>query len=388
MAGKEDKTEVFGPQEAPIDVKAEIKRNENSKFDNYENKNPFTRENMKELTGGEKATWKKVDDAITDLSIPLLSAFAASKMLSLPEKYKAAKLREAADYSTHSYVTPLAPNGGLVTSPEGPLSHAIHNIWGKAFQGKGKILEKKLYEIRDNIINKKIKTGELTREEAREMGELLNKGNVTPEASKIIDEIVEEYNSWVIKNVPNAGDKVKRYVKYNQVTDAKGHPKITVEIPKIDKFTRNLPAIAGTAATFVEGNALLKDAQKFFFKPDKGGVTPSGLPTISEILNASNLSYDKEEAIKECNKAFDYIMENGNEGKLMRAYEAYGNTNFNKKKDVINTLKVLVSLVEDEKKEQELVSDYLNATSGNKSFDDMDSAFSELINSNKRSKRR
>lgn len=344
----DDKEEEYGPEEEPLEHKANRKRKENSKLDSYENKNPFTRENMKELTGEGKATWKKGVDFVLDTGVPILFGFAASKGLKLPEKYKGAKLREAASTASFKYTTPKALQEGKVVNPRGMLDHAIYSIWGKDYRKKiGEEAEK----IADKVFASKINKGELSVEEAKKVAEAIHNGKLTPQAKEIQDEITSKLSIWVEKNVPNAQDKVNQHI--NLQTDGKGN--VRVDIPKTDKITRNLPTIAATSIAIGEANTAMKDLSKFFPDPDEyhkkllaneKGLVSTGLPTLSEISEGLGFAYNKKEAIKECNKIFDYIMENGDEEQLKRAYEIYGNTNFDKKKEAISSLKSLLRLAD------------------------------------------
>lgn len=344
----DNKEEVYGPEEEPLEHKANRKREENSKLDNYENKNPFTRENMKELTGEGKATWKKGMDFILDSGVPILFGYVASKGLKLPEKYKGAKLREAADTASFKYATPKALQEGKVVNPRGMLDHAIYSIWGKDYRKK---ISEEAEKIADKVFASKINNGELSVEEAKKVAEAIHSGKLTPQAKEIQDEITSKLSTWVERNVPNAQDKVNQHV--NLQTDGKGNVK--VDIPKTDRITRNLPTIAATSIAIGEANTAMKDLSKFFPDPDEyhkrllaneKGLVSTGLPTLSEISEDLGFAYNKEEVIKECNKIFDYIMENGDEEQLKRAYEIYGNTNFNKKKEAISSLKSLLRLAD------------------------------------------
>lgn len=350
----DDKEEVYGPEEEPLEHKADRKRKENSKLDNYENKNPFTRENMKELTGEGKATWKKGVDFVLDTSVPILFGFAASKGLKLPEKYKGAKLREAANTTNYKYVTPKALNivEGSVVNPKGMLDHAVYGIWGEKYR---KRIEKEAEKIADKVFASKISKGELSAEEAKKVAEAIHNGKLTPQAKEIQDEIANGLIPWIKENVPNAQDKVNQHVNLQTVKKPGGKELVKVDIPKTDKITRNLPTIAATSIAIGEANTAMKDLSKFFADPDEyhkrllaneKGLVSTGLPTLSEISEELGFAYNKEEAIKECNRIFDYIMENGDEEQLKRAYEIYGNTNFDKKKEAISSLKSLLRLVE------------------------------------------
>ena len=350
----DNKEEVYGPEEEPLEHKANRKRKENSKLDNYENKNPFTRENMKELTGEGKATWKKGVDFVLDTGVPILFGFAASKGLKLPEKYRGAKLREAASTTNYKYATPKALNmvEGSVVNPKGMLDHAVYGIWGEKYRKK---IEKEAEKVAGKVFASKINKGELSVEEAKKVADALHSGKLTPQAKEIQDEITNELIPWIKENVPNAQDKVNQHVNLQTIKKPDGKEVVRVDVPKTDKITRNLPTIAATGMAIGEANTAMKDLNKLFADPDEyhrkllsneGGLVSSGLPTLTEISEELGFAYNKEEAIKECNKIFDYIMENGDEEQLKRAYEIYGNTNFDKKKEAISSLKSLLRLVE------------------------------------------
>lgn len=333
----DDKEEVYGPEEEPLEHKADRKRKENSKLDNYENKNPFTRENMKELTGEGKATWKKVDDTLTDF-IPLMVGFLGAKGIKGTQARKNARLKSEIDAQNFSWIPDNilreVSDGTVITGTHNPLSRTLY----KAYDGKK--VTKELEKAFEPLLKKYGKDG-LTKEHLYKLYEKGLKGELKDYANgdyPVIDDVLK-INKKFEKKIPLTKSALEK-VDFN---GEKGNIKITSK----DKALLKAPAMIEGASIASGLDSLERARQRFEQRrPDEGALKPSGLPSISELLEGLNLSYNKKEAIRETNKIFDYIMENGDEEQLKRAYEIYGNTNFDKKGEAISALKAMVSLID------------------------------------------
>jgi len=338
----------YGPEEEPIEHKADRKREENKGLDNYKNKNPFTRENMKEITTGDKATWKKVDDTFTDI-MPMLLAFAAAKGIRTSGKRTAAKLRNAASKIEYSQTSPqlFKKVSGTIDAPSGDLAKAVHDLYADAYlrsKSKGfqndklmkKIFKKNLESIKKELLEKGF-----SKDEIEDI--ILKSVNDDSELSR---EVFDKLSRKSVKERSAAQTIVDENIKFEDLPNRK----VKVVIPKTDNALLNAPAAINTLGAVGAADAALKGFERFG-KPGERhdrllareqGLIPSGLPALSEISEATGLAYNKKEAIKEANKAYDYIMKD----QIKKAIEIYGETNFDKKSETINTLKALLRMVE------------------------------------------
>ena len=99
-----------------IKEQAESKRKENSKFDEYENPNPYTKANMKELLSGEPSKGVGAADFVMDMAPSAIMLFAGKAAKETPS-YKRAKLKEAANMTDYSMTGPGVLTCLLYTSP-------------------------------------------------------------------------------------------------------------------------------------------------------------------------------------------------------------------------------------------------------------------------------
>lgn len=336
--------EVYGDEQEEVDAKQ--KRQLNKKYDSSDHHNLYQKAAMKELTTGKTSGGKAAADLAMDTLPMIMMGYIGAKGLKKSEPYKAAKLREAADSMNYRYVNPdaLTEITGKVTSPSGLLGHEVYRLWGKEAK---KEMEGEAKKIANRVFSRKIENGEMTLEEASKIADIISSKKLTPQAKEIQDEISSELLDWAKKNVRDAKSVVNDNVRLAKIKGENGKVSTKVQLEKGDRTVRNSPAIAMAEGAFLAGNGAAKDIGRFanpgsrhdMLLANEKGLTSTGLPSISEIVEGTGMAYNKNEAIKEMNKAFDYIMENGDEEQLKRAYEVYNNTNFNKKSEVISALK-------------------------------------------------
>ena len=332
-----------------IKEQAESKRKENSKFDEYENPNPYTKANMKELLSGEPSKGVGAADFVMDMAPSAIMLFAGKAAKKTPS-YKRAKLREAANMTDYSMTGPgvLTRVEGSADAPHGQLSRVVKHYYGKDDTKRVfKELENELWK-QAKVLKKKYP--KLTDQEIVDIYEAIRTGK---EVSKIGSEDVNAIKNAIREiNFTPAQTIVDKNVK----TSTTPTGKLKVEVNAIDKAASSAPSVLkSTSALLGAGNVAdkawkLKEYNNLdeLKKNEKGLQPTSPFFTVTELLDGitdGSWRYNKKEATKEANKIFDYIQENGTEEQLMKAYKIYADADFSKRNEAANALKDLLKLV-------------------------------------------
>jgi len=347
----------------PKEVAARKNRQNNKKYDDYKSRNPYQKAAMRELLTGEVSKGKAAVDFGVDFLIPTILGIALGHASKKTPGYKRAKLREAADMTDYSLTGPevITHLEGSTTKPYGQLSRAVKKLYGSEKLDNA-LTEKELGEKLMGAVKKiKAHNPDATEDEILSLIEAVRTGK----SHKLANEQNVGFIEEAVKSVKNPAQIiVDKNIKTEKIPMDSGGEKTKIVVDNIDKLNAGLPYIADTLATANAVNAGVKYIPKAFtddFDPEErmrqlrktgsGGLASSslfdGIPTISEIFNSTNLKYDKKEVIKNANKIFDYIMENGNEEQLKQALSIYGDTNFNNRGEAVDALKSMLKIIED-----------------------------------------
>lgn len=329
---------------------AETKRKENTDFDEYENKNPYSKAAMEELVTGEPSKGNANADFVMDLAPTAIMLFTAKGMKKTPA-YKRAKLREAANMTDYSMTGPevLTYVEGPADNPYGQLARAVKYYYGK--DDKKRVSKELENGILKAIKTLKKKNPKLTDTEIVEMIESVRTG-------KNIDKFMKEDLDIIKNSIKDINfTPAQKIVDENIKTTKTPGGKTKVEVNTLNKIASSTPAALTGVGTLLAVGDIADKAWKLpeyntlerLKKSEKGLQPTSPFFTLTEFLDGltnGTWRYNKNETIKEVNKIFDYIQENGTEEQLKRAYEIYADTDFTKKSEAVDALKQLLKLKE------------------------------------------
>lgn len=292
--------------------------------------NVYTRGKAHQLAGEDGGKIVNTIDTVIDVA-PVLAAFAGGKIgkklaENKSEGYKAAKLREVADNTDYKYLNAdvLDRAEGTVKNPTGLLSSSVYDFWGK--------------DIEDRFKKKLLKSAEKYGVDAKEINKVLHQiesGDYAYGSNKFADEIMD----FIADEIP-ARAKTKKYIKMED-TGTLGVKKVVV--PESDNYMKHMPnAIQhmGFASGLVGGIGAAENlAAKA--KRNEQGLRGAGMPGVSELLDATGVTYNRTELVNVLKDTYDYIIKNGTYNQRQRAREIMKEVDPKKKKELIENVKAM-----------------------------------------------